>query len=268
MMQTHSATTNLVRKTKRDFALLKSGAALCVLLTCGSAFCSVAPAPAAPPPASHGTSSSLAAAPPAATAPATAPEEPSTLISVTRVVGQVDNRFITSREVRINDAVDQAFAAKAEGSRILSGTEQTFPNNVSKVLDEWVIDLEAVSFSAVPPSNSELSLAIKSVNDYWGSKLAWRELEVANEELRKMVERKLMARDFEKLRGDVALVPISDSDAQSYYQKNRLRFGTLPFSSFKDNIKTFLAKQQIESRLSEWHEVLRRMYKVRNFIAG
>ena len=215
---------------------------------------------------------------------------------ITRVVGQVagpvESRYITSREVRINDAIEQALNNKSEGVHVLTGQETTFPNHVSRVLDEWIIDLEANSFSAAPPSPTELAKVLKSVGDFWSNNNAaaaaaslplsgsivpanlgnlqkqWLELEVSPQELRSAIVRKLRAREFERLRGDVALVPVSDADALSYFQKNRLRFGTLPFESFKDNIKTFLAKQQVEMRLGEWHEVLRRKYKVRNFIAG
>ncbi|MES2854262.1 MAG: hypothetical protein V4692_00285 [Bdellovibrionota bacterium] len=97
---------------------------------------------------------------------------------------------------------------------------------------------------------------------------AWQKLEVSSEELRSMISRKLMASSFSRLKTDPQLSPISDDEALSYYRKNRLRFGSLPFSSFKENIKSFLIKTQTEKRMNEWHEVLRRKFKVRNFISG
>lgn len=193
------------------------------------------------------------------------------LISVTKAVGEVGEQVITSREVRINDAIDQALTQKKpvpEGFRILTGQENAFPAEVSRVLDEWIIYLEAKSFSNALASRADVVKGVKAVQDLWGRHADWTELEVSPEEIRSTVERKLMAQQFENLKSDSSLVPVSDAEALAYYKKNRLRFGSLPFESFKENIKSLLIKQQTEKRLAEWREVLRRKYKVRNFIAG
>ena len=225
---------------------------------------------------------------------------------VTRVVGQVDTHFLTSREVRIDDAIDQALDAtaapvsEASGSaaestpsdtglreaartpprrgatgaggvfkgKILTGEEKTFPNNVSKSLDQWMISLEAQSLQANPPQASEVSATLKRVSEYWGSRQIWKALEVSGAELNLMIARKLLARNFEDFKNNVATAPVSDTDALSYYQRNHARFGNVPFATFKENIKSFLTRQQMEVRMNEWLEVLRRKYKVRNFIAG
>ncbi len=152
--------------------------------------------------------------------------------------------------------------------KILSGDEKTFPNNVSKSLDQWMISLEAQSLQANPPQAGDVSAAVKRVSDYWGNRAGWRSLEVSSEELRTMIERKLLARNFEDFKSNVATAPVSDTDALSYYQRNHARFGNLPFATFKENIRSFLTRQQMEVRMNEWFEVLRRKYKVRNFIAG
>lgn len=199
-----------------------------------------------------------------------APTPKPDILSVTRIVGEVGERFLTSREVQILDAVHQALDKNESHSarRILSGQEKTFPAEVSRALDEWVVYLEARSFSSTPPAKTAVAEAEQTVQAVWGAKPEWLNLEVGGDELRDTVERILVATAFERLKTDAALVPVSDEDALQYYKKNRLRFGSLPFSAFKDNIKDFLIKQQTEKRLSEWHEVLRRKYKVRNFIAG
>lgn len=207
---------------------------------------------------------------PKTAAPGKAPAQPE-IVSVTRVVGEVGSRFVTSREVRIGDAVEQAIGAKEPGPggpKVISAQEKTFPSEVGRALDEWIVFLEAKSFSASPPSRADVTRNMKNVEDFWKGKAEWSELEVSQDELRDVVERKLIAREFERLKGDSSLVPVSDADALAYFKKNRLRFGSLPFATFKDNIKAFLIKQQTERRLAEWHEVLRRKYKVRNFIAG
>jgi hypothetical protein len=193
------------------------------------------------------------------------------IILLSRAVGEVGERVVTSREVRIDDAVEQAVSnkpASPDGFRVLNGQEKAFPGEVSKVLDEWIVFLEAKTLSSQSISKTEISSTVKTVQDFWGAKSIWQELEVGSDELRDTVERKLVAKNFERLKSDPNLAPVSDDEALAYYRKNRLRFGSLPFSSFKDNIKAFLVKSQTERRLAEWRDVLRRKYKVRNFIAG
>ena len=190
---------------------------------------------------------------------------------VTRAVAEVADHIVTSREVRIGDAIEQALTGKppgADGFRILTGLEKNFPGEVSATLDEWIVYLEAKSLSSLPPTRVDLTSAIKGVQEFWTGKPAWKELEVSPEELHDTVERKLISKDFERLKSDPELSPVSDDDALSYFRKNRLRFGNLPFSTFKDSIRTFLIKSQTDRRLAEWRDVLRRKYRARNFIAG
>ena len=127
---------------------------------------------------------------------------------------------------------------------------------------------EARALGSTQIQKSELSKAIGTVDERWANQQSWKDLDVGADELRQLIERKLAAKEFEKLKSDPALSPISDDEALSYYKKNRLRFGSLPFSNFQENIKSFLVKTQVEKRLGEWHEVLRRKYKTRNFISG
>ena len=208
----------------------------------------------------------------AAPAPAVATSAPiPTITVVTKAVAEVGDRIVTSREVRYNDAIEQAITGKAPGAsgfRVLDGTEKTFPGEVTAILDEWIVYLEAKSLSSQPPTRIDVASAIKNVHEFWATKPGWAALEVSSEELRDAVERKLIAKDFEKLKSDPELSPVSDEDALSYFRKNRLRFGSLPFSTFKDSIKAFLIKSQTERRLAEWRDVLRRKYRARNFIAG
>ena len=194
------------------------------------------------------------------------------MISITKIVGEVGDHFVTSREVKINSAVEQAIEKKAastdSGYIIYSGNERVFPGEVTRVLDEWAVYFEARALGSTQIQKTEITNAVNAVEERWRANQAWKDLEVGSEELRQLIDRKLSAKDFEKLKSDPALSPVSDDEALSYYKKNRLRFGSLPFSNFQDNIKAFLVKTQVEKRLGEWHEVLRRKYKTRNFISG
>jgi hypothetical protein len=204
--------------------------------------------------------------------PTDSPKTKSSMVSITKVVGEVGDHFVTSREVKINSAIEQALekkpASPETGYVIYSGNERLFPGEVTRVLDEWAVYFEARALGSTQIQKSEISKAVGVVEERWGSQQSYKDLEVGAEELRQFVEQKLAAKDFEKLKSDPALSPVSDDEALSYYKKNRLRFGSLPFSNFQENIKAFLVKTQVEKRLGEWHEVLRRKYKTRNFISG
>ncbi len=212
-------------------------------------------------------------------APAQAPAEaprPSAAVApgaatVTRVVGEVGEQIITSREVQINDIVEQAAFGRLPGMtaiRVLKGSEKTFPNEVGNVLREWVVYLEARAFESGEVPKIELQQSIRAVQDGVAALAAWSRLEPSSQEVAEILERKIVAKRFLRLKSDSAQVPITDAEALAYYKKNRLKFGNLPFTSFRENIKAFLIKQQMDRRLQDWLEVLERKYKVRNFIAG
>ena len=244
---------------------------LALQILMSAAFSSPSVLAAEPAPASTSAEAKAATNSPPTPAPTPAPAPIPSIIVVTRAVAEVGERIVTSREVRYNDAIEQAITGKAPGAagfRVLEGTEKTFPGEVTAILDEWIVYLEAKSLSSQPPTRIDINSAIKNVQEFWATKPGWSALEVSPEELRDAVERKLIAKDFEKLKSDPELSPVSDEDALSYFRKNRLRFGSLPFSTFKDSIKAFLVKSQTERRLAEWRDVLRRKYRARNFIAG
>jgi len=194
--------------------------------------------------------------------------------SITRVVGEVGESstlFITSREVRINDVIEQAVFGRLPGMtevRVLRGTEKNFAKHVQEVLREWVIFLEARAFDSTVVSDEEMSKSLNALNASVGKLPEWRALEPTPSEVSEILKRKLIAKRFLSLKSESAYVPISESEAMAYFQKNRLKFGNLPFSSFRDNIKSFLSKQQMDRRLEDWIEVLEKKHRVRNFIAG
>jgi hypothetical protein len=210
---------------------------------------------------------------------------------VTRVVGEVGERVVTSREVRINFAIGVAMArvlAQPTGESaapsaakpattnspptpeivIPAVQDKGFPLEVGRVLDEWAVYLEAKSLTTNDVPRPELGRVVKDVQEFWEGKPAWQALEVSPQELRDFTERKLLAQAFLALKGDASGIPIAESDALQYYRRNRLRFGAVPFTAVKESIRTFLHKSQTEKRIEDWKDILRHKYKVRNFVAG
>ena len=202
--------------------------------------------------------------------PAPDPKSTSTgPVVLSRVVGEVADHIVTSREVQINEALEQALGQPAsQALRFLTGREPAFSASVTRVLDEWAVYLEAQAFQhqAIPRSESQRRL--KSALEVLSGRADWKRLEAVESELREQMERKLTARGFMDLKAEASQAPVTDADAQAYFKKNRLKFGNLPFDDFRDNIKAFLAKQQSERRLKEWYDVLGRKYRARNYVAG
>lgn len=188
--------------------------------------------------------------------------------TVTRVVGEVGPRIVTSREVRINEAIGQVLRGAPSLKRILSATDPNFPTQVLRVLDEWTVYLEAGEIGSKSTDKAEIQRLAKAVSDGWKSNSEWDKIEPSVAEIRDIVERKLVAQNLERLKSDASLVNVTDAEALQYYKKNRLRFGNMPFENFKDNIKTALVRSQTERRLFEWRSVLRRKYRVRNFVGA
>lgn len=202
-------------------------------------------------------------------------------VSVTRVVGEAGPRIVTSREVRMNEAIGQVLQPPTEvptasnsappstaKKRILGLEDPMFPLQVLKVLDEWTVYLEATEIGSKSVDKGEVARLAKLVADAWKGVPDWERMEASPAEIRDIVERKLTAQSLERLKGDASLVNVSDAEALQYFKKNRLRFGNLPFENFKDNIKTALVRSQTERRLLEWRAVLRKKYRVRNFVGA
>lgn len=190
---------------------------------------------------------------------------------VTETVGQVGDFVTTSREVQISTAIEKVlFPGKGDsaGNAELRVDQPEFRNAVTSVLLEVVVALEAENFSVASVSEKDISEAVIKVDKSLGGKDYWSQLEVSNLELKKLITRKFVAKNFLKFKANSMTAIITDQEAQSYYEKNRLKFGTTSFASFKENIKAFLGQQQLEERLRSWFEVIKRKYKVRNFISG
>ena len=145
--------------------------------------------------------------------------------------------------------------------------QESFRNAVTSVLLESVVALEAENFSVANVSESELTNDIAKIEKAVAGKAYWSSLEVSPLELRKLTLRKLTSKSFLKFKTNSMTSIVTDQDVQVYYDKNRVKFVGMPFENFKENIRTFLAQQQLEERIRSWFEVIKNKYKVRNFVA-
>ena len=191
---------------------------------------------------------------------------------VSKIVGELGTTkyFLTSREVQINNYLGQLLGqmnGSKKAVKVIGVQDKDFPNQTGDVLLEWAIYKDALDFESSLKS-TDTQKELKYVQENTKSSSGWQGLEVSQDELKQILERKILVRKFMQLKSDSSKIPVSDAEAEVYFQKNRSKFGSLPFESFRENIKSFLQNAQTEQRLKNWYEVLNRKYKVRNFIAG
>ena len=189
---------------------------------------------------------------------------------VTETVGQVADYVTTSREVQISTAIERIlFPGKGVPTSIEVLPDQAgFRTAVASVLLETVVATEAESFSVAKVNDRDVQEAVGKVEKAVAGKPYWSQLEVSPVELKRFTTRKFVSKNFLKFKTSSMTGIITDHEAEAYYEKNRVKFGNMAFESFKENIKAFLAQQQLEERLRSWFEVIKRKYKVRNFISG
>ena len=193
-------------------------------------------------------------------------------VVVSESVGQAGDRVITSREVQISAVLEKIIEPPKANAKNLNALyesrpgDKNFSSDVTALLLETVAHLEAESFDMSLVKEADLKASIEKVEKAVRGKSYWDNLEVSDAELKKMMERKILSKNFIKFKTDSMSSIITDQEAQGYYERNRANFGNLPFPSFRDSIKSFLARQQLQDRLRSWFEVIKRKYKVRNFL--
>lgn len=190
---------------------------------------------------------------------------------VTQTVGQVSEYVVTSREVQIAMVIEGVlFPSKGSAAKTLIETRPgmaDFRSAATTILLEAVVALEAENFNVATISAEDVAAAVAQVEKATAGRAYWNELEVSPAELKRFVTRKLMAKSFLKFKTSSMTGIITDQEAQDYYDRNRVKFGSSSFDSFKENIKTYLAQQQLEERIRAWFEVIKRKYRVRTFVA-
>ncbi|MBK7842214.1 MAG: hypothetical protein IPJ71_00755 [Bdellovibrionales bacterium] len=185
---------------------------------------------------------------------------------LTTTVAVVGGRPITSREVQIAFLLERAMYGnkKIPESLSLEVKGKEFDREVVASLLEWVVFLEAQSFSAHEILGPELEVAEQRAQETLKKNVQWKGLAVTRSELKSQLERKMRAKRFIQFKGRSSVVPVTDDEVREYFEKNRIKFGNFPFEKFKDDIRSFLERQHVDMRLKNWFEILQEKYKVKN----
>lgn len=188
--------------------------------------------------------------------------------------GRVGDSIVTSREVMINHLIEEALYRSSSKEnkttakiRLDNVKDRDFVRETTAVLLETAIFFEAESFSSVKISAGAIAEQTRLVQKKLKSHKVWQKIRVEPQELKDILTRKLRTKEFIRFKMDSASIPISDKEAETYFNNNRLKFENLPFANFKENIKGYLSKQQSDKRLKDWFELLQSKYRVRNYLA-
>lgn len=220
---------------------------------------------------------------------------------VNQIVAQVGGAdFLTSREVLASFILEE-WMYKEGGRKVssrenkkdsfyLSGQEKIEAPNlyvlqdlakkepwqitsaeVASALMEKIIALEAESFAVanIDPAEKEKYLKlIGRLSKQSELQQTWRDLGMEQNEVDELVLRKMRAKKFIHYKMESSAIFIGEEEAQAFFNKNRYKFGQLPFANFKSSIQKFLADKKSQESLAEWFELLKRKYRIRNLLTG
>jgi hypothetical protein len=187
---------------------------------------------------------------------------------ISTAAGQVGELILTSREVILYSIVENEMSNRKP--LLLNSTSvktREFARETTAALIETGVSLEFDVFGAGEWKENEVKILAKKVLKRISANPITRQMEYDGSEVDSVVRKKLKAKQFIKFKIDSAVVPVSDKEAEDYFQQNNLKFENLPFENFKQNIKSYLMKQQSDRRLRDWFELLQSRYRVRNFLA-
>lgn len=182
---------------------------------------------------------------------------------LSQTVGSVGDQILTSRQVALSGLMDRVLAGEKDSGPVGLSTKAGEKEKATLLL-EIAVAQESAQFSLNDAKAGDVDSLSEKTRKVLAD-AAWKKLEFSEKEVKALAAQKLAGKALIQLKTETMRGVISDTEAQTYFEKNRQKFGTLPFSSFKENIKGFLAQQQMQDRLRSWFEIVRRKHKVREF---
>jgi hypothetical protein len=188
-----------------------------------------------------------------------------------KLVGVVGTRVLTNRDVEANFIVDRVLYNEGKFTLLSTGTQE-FNSALNRLLIEWMVSEEAMAFGVAKVTDQEVEQSFNEVKKKLmaqsAARVQWFGLGFSDGQLKDMVARKMRANRFIKYKSNSSFVQVSDEEARDYFNKNRLKFGTMEFDQFKGSIKKFLGNKNAEDRLRDWFEILRKKHKVKNLVGN
>lgn len=186
---------------------------------------------------------------------------------VEKILSPEDNK-VKEEDLARQDTKKKSDPAKSSSTinLKLDFGDKEFNSALSAYFIDQMAYREADSFKVAQIDSVVIQQATTNVSQQLQNRSEWKTLQVSDEELKKAVTQKLTAERFIKIKTDAMTTVVTDQEAMMYFEKNRLKFGQLPFANFKQNIKAFLSQQQLDDRLKTLFETLKKKYQVKNYI--
>lgn len=184
---------------------------------------------------------------------------------LSETVGEVGGEVFTSRQSRLSGLLEKVLDGARDSGPAMDSKSDRFRDEVSSLLLEVAVSKESETFSLGQVSDPEVATEVSKLRRATQARADWRRFDYTEAELTAAVRRKLTARHLIRFRSESMKAVISDAEAQKYFEKNRSRFGNLPFENFQEQIKRVLSQQQLDERLRAWFEILRRKFQVRDY---
>ncbi len=212
-------------------------------------------------------------------------------VVVSQALAVAAGHVISSREVKISYIIDQALAMPLDAADkpaespavknkkkesvkasshsslkdqwLLANESPDLQAHLAQVLVEIVVSAEAESFSIGQIDKEELERWQKHLQEQTQSWAPWKTFEVQQDELSGILNRKMRAKNFLKFKMEASGVTVSEDEVKQYYEKNRVKFGNMPFAQFRQSIRDKLTQDQTQDRLKDWFDILKRKYRVR-----
>lgn len=188
--------------------------------------------------------------------------------TITRVAGRVSDRIVTTREVILNSLIEDVIYRPKAPKQIqsLPLTHQQFIREVNAVLLEWAISIDGETLSQMEIGDDRVESEFKRAKSMLRKSETWQLAGGNDQELRSILIRKMKTKKIIEAKLNTTNIPITDLEAKEYFEANRHRFDNSNFLALKENIKSFIAKEQSAARMREWFELLQLKYKVRNYL--
>lgn len=178
---------------------------------------------------------------------------------LSQTVGTSAFQVVTSRDVKASVILNQVLKnSTPENYQDLSA------NDIDRTLFELAVFRESESLSAVKLADSEIDRLISEIRPQLQKRSDWKGLEPTDVETRAWLLRKKVAMTYFDLKVNSLLGIVTDEEIQSYFDRNRIKFGSTDLESQKNSIRIFLQKENQKQRIQDWVSALRVKYQIRN----
>lgn len=187
------------------------------------------------------------------------------------ILGAVSKEALSYRDVLLS-----AWVSDHLDQKVFSVDSLQDPQKLSEKLNEALLDRVLLQEDDRVGLGESTSLSPSQTEALKKSEALFREGSVfkpliqgyafKHEEFKKSFHQKIRVRNFIEAKSKSFVSLPNEQDLKTYFDANRVKFGSVPFDQVKENIRSFLNKQEQDERFKAWIEALKTKYEVKNFL--